>query len=195
MKRPGPDFRLMGIVNVTPDSFSDGGRYLDPQRAIEHALALDRDGAAILDIGGESTRPGAEPVSMQEELRRVLPVLEALASQTSGVQLSIDTAKAQVARAALDLGFHVSFSGILTFKKAEDLRAVAAFVPLDRCLIETDSPYLAPVPLRGKKCEPANVVHTARRVAELRGIPVEEVAMATLANTERRFGKRFARGE
>jgi dihydropteroate synthase len=104
MKRPGPDFRLMGIVNVTPDSFSDGGRYLDPQRAIEHALALDRDGAAILDIGGESTRPGAEPVSMQEELRRVLPVLEALASQTSGVQLSIDTAKAQVARAALDAG-------------------------------------------------------------------------------------------
>jgi dihydropteroate synthase len=99
-----PDFRVMGIVNVTPDSFSDGGRYLDPQQAIEHALELQREGAVILDIGGESTRPGAEPVSLDEELRRVVPVLEALAGRASAVQLSIDTAKAAVARAALDAG-------------------------------------------------------------------------------------------
>jgi dihydropteroate synthase len=104
MSGPGPDFRLMGIVNVTPDSFSDGGRYLDPQTAIEHALELEREGAAILDIGGESTRPGAEPVSLAEELRRVVPVLEALAAQRGGAQLSIDTAKAPVAAAALDAG-------------------------------------------------------------------------------------------
>jgi dihydropteroate synthase len=134
MKRPGPDFRLMGIVNVTPDSFSDGGRYLDPQRAIEHALALDRDGAAILDIGGESTRPGAEPVSMQEELRRVLPVLEALASQTSGVQLSIDTAKARVARAALDAGATL-VNDVTALRHDPEMAEVVAGSGADCCLM------------------------------------------------------------
>ena len=97
----------------------------------------------------------------------------------------------EVAQAALDLGFHISFSGILTFKNAEDLREVARLVPLDRCLIETDSPYLAPVPLRGKPCEPAYVVHTARRVAELRGIPFEALCEATTENAERRFRRPF----
>ncbi len=93
----------MGIVNVTPDSFSDGGRFADPGRAVEHALAMVTDGADILDIGGESTRPGAEPVGEAEELRRVLPVIRALRSQ-SQVLISIDTMKASVARAALDAG-------------------------------------------------------------------------------------------
>ena len=93
----------MGIVNVTPDSFSDGGRFNDPGRAVEHAFALLAEGADILDIGGESTRPGAEPVSEAEELHRVLPVIRAVRSQTKAL-ISIDTMKASVARAALDAG-------------------------------------------------------------------------------------------
>jgi len=92
-----------------------------------------------------------------------------------------------VARAALDLGFCISFSGILTFKTAQALRDVASFVPLDRCLIETDSPYLAPVPYRGKTNSPAYVPLVAQQIAVLKGIPVEEVARATSANFERLF--------
>ncbi len=93
----------------------------------------------------------------------------------------------QVAREALDLGFHISFSGILTFKTAIDLQEVARFVPLDRCLIETDSPYLAPVPFRGKTNTPALVPYVARKLAELKAIDVESVAEATTANFERLF--------
>lgn len=92
-----------------------------------------------------------------------------------------------VARAALDLGFHISFSGILTFKNAEALRQVAAMVPLDRCLIETDSPYLAPVPFRGKTNRPGLVPYVARQIAELRGLTVEQVAEATSRNFEDLF--------
>jgi dihydropteroate synthase len=98
------EFTLMGVVNVTPDSFSDGGLYLDPHKAIEHGLALEGQGAAILDIGGESTRPGAEPVPPDEERRRVLPVIEGLLSAGAGARISIDTSKAAVAAAALDAG-------------------------------------------------------------------------------------------
>jgi TatD DNase family protein len=94
---------------------------------------------------------------------------------------------------ALDLGFDVSFSGIVTFKNARDVHDVATWAPLDRIHVETDSPYLAPVPMRGKRCEPAYVVHTARRVAELRAMPLEALAAATLGNTERRFAKLFSR--
>lgn len=94
--------RLMGVVNVTPDSFSDGGLYLDPERAVAHGRRLANDGADILDIGAESTRPGAEGVSPEEELRRSLPVVEGL---TDGeVPVSIDTSKLAVAEAALDAG-------------------------------------------------------------------------------------------
>lgn len=94
---------VMGIVNVTPDSFSDGGKYLSAERAVEHGLSLVRDGAGILDIGGESTRPQAPPVSADEECRRVLPVIRELAKR-AGVPLSVDTTKAAVAQAALDAG-------------------------------------------------------------------------------------------
>jgi dihydropteroate synthase len=93
----------MGIVNVTPDSFSDGGLYAEPAAAIEHGLRLVAEGADILDIGGESSRPGAEPVSLEEELRRVLPVVTALARQVT-VPLSIDTMKALVAQRCLEAG-------------------------------------------------------------------------------------------
>ena len=94
----------MGVVNVTPDSFSDGGEFLDAGAAIAHARRLVEEGAGILDIGGESTRPGAEPVPGQEELRRVLPVLEGIAAAEVGAQVSIDTSKASVARAAIGAG-------------------------------------------------------------------------------------------
>lgn len=94
---------VMGILNVTPDSFSDGGRFLDTGRAVQHALELVEQGVDIVDIGGESTRPGADPVDEAEELRRVLPVIRALRSQTP-VLISIDTMKAAVARAAYDVG-------------------------------------------------------------------------------------------
>jgi TatD DNase family protein len=97
------------------------------------------------------------------------------------------TETAEVARAALDLGFYISFSGILTFKTAQHLRDVAAFVPADRLLIETDSPYLAPVPFRGKTNNPSYVPHVARQLAEVRGITVEETATLTTRNFERLF--------
>lgn len=97
---------VMGIVNVTPDSFSDGGRYFDVDRAAEHAIDLVRQGADILDVGGESTRPGANPVELGEELDRVLPVIERLAGRVE-VPISIDTAKAEVARRAIAAGAHI----------------------------------------------------------------------------------------
>lgn len=97
------------------------------------------------------------------------------------------TETAAVARAALDMGFFISFSGILTFKTAQDLREVARFVPLDRCLIETDSPYLAPVPFRGKINSPAHVPYVAAQIAAVKGIAVQDVARATTDNFERLF--------
>jgi dihydropteroate synthase len=100
-------FTVMGVVNVTPDSFSDGGRYLDPDAAVAHGLKLARDGAAVIDVGGESTRPGANPVPPDEELRRVVPVIEGLAAAAPGLTISIDTTKRAVARAALDAGAHI----------------------------------------------------------------------------------------
>jgi dihydropteroate synthase len=96
---------LMGIVNVTPDSFSDGGAYFDAERAIKHGVNLIAEGADILDIGGESTRPGAEPVALEEEKRRVLPVIEGL--REAGVPLSCDTSQPELMAAALDAGARI----------------------------------------------------------------------------------------
>jgi dihydropteroate synthase len=93
----------MGVLNVTPDSFSDGGHFLDPGRAVEEALRFEREGAHFIDVGGESSRPGAKPVSAREEIRRILPVLKRLAKQVR-VLVSVDTWKAEVAQAALDEG-------------------------------------------------------------------------------------------
>jgi dihydropteroate synthase len=93
----------MGIVNVTPDSFSDGGRFLDPGRAVEHGLELAAAGAAVLDVGGESTRPGSQPTPADEQRRRVVPVIRRLAAE-AGVPVSVDTADASVAAAALEAG-------------------------------------------------------------------------------------------
>src|SRR5579883_1095509 len=103
---PGRPPLVLGIVNVTPDSFSDGGRYIDPGAAAEHGLRLVDEGADLLDVGGESSRPGAEPVPEAEELRRVVPVVEALAAKVN-VPISVDTYKSAVARAALAAGARV----------------------------------------------------------------------------------------
>jgi dihydropteroate synthase len=97
---------VMGVLNVTPDSFSDGGAYLDSQAAIARALELERDGADLLDIGGESTRPGAAPATAQEELRRIVPVLEVLRGKLR-IPISVDTQKAEVAEAALAAGAEI----------------------------------------------------------------------------------------
>jgi dihydropteroate synthase len=102
----GPASVIMGILNVTPDSFSDGGRFADPARALDRALQLVQEGAAIVDIGGESTRPGATPVDARTEMDRVLPVIAALAGR-SDVAISIDTWRAQTARAAIVAGAHI----------------------------------------------------------------------------------------
>jgi dihydropteroate synthase len=132
--RPPPaPFTLMGIVNVTPDSFSDGGRYLDGEKAIAHGLELAAEGAAILDIGGESTRPGAAPVSEQEELRRVVPVLEGLRGSTPA-QLSIDTSKAAVARAALAAGATL-VNDVTALRGDGEMAGVVAQSGADCCLM------------------------------------------------------------
>lgn len=94
---------VMGVLNVTPDSFSDGGRFYDPVRAVQHGLKLARDGADIIDVGGESTRPGSEGIPVQEELRRVIPVIQALAHEVK-VPISVDTYKSEVAARALEAG-------------------------------------------------------------------------------------------
>ncbi|HET6576316.1 MAG TPA: dihydropteroate synthase [Fimbriiglobus sp.] len=99
----GPRPLVMGIVNVTPDSFSDGGRFFDPSAAVEHGLRLVEEGADLLDVGGESTRPGSASVPLDEELRRVVPVVRTLAAKVA-LPISVDTSKAEVARQCLDAG-------------------------------------------------------------------------------------------
>jgi TatD DNase family protein len=131
---------------------------------IIHTRASSHDTVAILEEEGEDGSAGS-----------------------AGGVFHCFTETAAVARAALDLGFMISFSGILTFKSAADLREVAKFVPDDRLLIETDSPYLAPVPYRGKTNNPSYVPYVAAQLAELRGVPVEQVAAVTSANFERLF--------
>src|SRR5262245_1417741 len=102
---PGQPPLVMGIVNVTPDSFSDGGRFLDPSAAVEHGLELVRQGADLLDVGGESSRPGSQPIPLEAELARVLPVVPGLVAATD-VPISIDTTKREVADKALRAGAH-----------------------------------------------------------------------------------------
>jgi dihydropteroate synthase len=114
--------KLMGVVNVTPDSFSDGGKYLDADAAVRHGEELVRDGAVILDIGGESTRPGAEEVDEAEELRRVEPVVRALAG---GATVSIDTSKAAVAEAALDAGASM-VNDVTAFRRDPEMAGLCA---------------------------------------------------------------------
>ena len=121
----------MGVVNVTPDSFSDGGRYLDARAAIDHGEQLAAEGAAILDVGGESTRPGADPVPAEEELRRVLPVVAGLSGTA---RVSIDTSKAAVAAAALDAGADY-VNDVTAFRGDPELAALVADRGVDCCVM------------------------------------------------------------
>ncbi|MCB2185690.1 MAG: dihydropteroate synthase [Deltaproteobacteria bacterium] len=114
----------MGVVNVTPDSFSDGGLFLSTQAAVEQGVRLWEEGAHLLDVGGESTRPGSDSVPVEEEIRRVVPVIQALAAQTSAV-ISIDTMKAPVARAALEAGAAV-INDVAALRFDPDMAALAA---------------------------------------------------------------------
>jgi dihydropteroate synthase len=124
----------MGVVNVTPDSFSDGGRFLDAGAAIAQGRALVVEGADILDVGGESTRPGAEPVAAGEELRRVVPVVEGLAAAGLDVQISVDTCKSVVARAALDGGASL-VNDITAFRADPEMAGLVAQSGADCCLM------------------------------------------------------------
>jgi dihydropteroate synthase len=116
-------FTIMGVVNVTPDSFSDGGLYLDADAAVDHGLRLAAEGAGILDVGGESTRPSADPVSAAEEAGRVVPVVERLAA--AGTRVSIDTTKVEVAGAALDAGATI-VNDVSAFRFAPELAGLVA---------------------------------------------------------------------
>jgi dihydropteroate synthase len=125
----------MGILNVTPDSFSDGGRFLDAEVAVAHGLKLVAEGADIVDVGGESTRPGAEPVSVEEELRRVRPVIEGLSAAASGdAQISIDTSKAAVARAALGAGASL-VNDVSAFRADPEMAGLVADSGAECCLM------------------------------------------------------------
>lgn len=127
-------YRLMGVVNVTPDSFSDGGLYLDSDAAIAHGLELVGQGADILDIGGESTRPGAEPVSADEEIARVGPVVEGLTGRIGEVQISIDTSKLIVAEVALRAGASL-VNDVTAFRGEPQLAGLVADSGADCCLM------------------------------------------------------------
>jgi len=124
----------MGILNVTPDSFSDGGLYLDPRAAVEHGLELEHEGADILDLGGESTRPGAAPVPESEELRRVLPVIRGLLDAGSAGQISIDTSKRAVAQAALEAGATL-VNDVTALRGDPEMAAVVAAAEAECCLM------------------------------------------------------------
>jgi dihydropteroate synthase len=127
----------MGVVNVTPDSFSDGGLFLDAEAAVEHGRRLAGEGAEILDVGGESTRPGAEPVPAAEELGRILPVIEGIAAAQTGAQLSIDTTKASVARAALDAGASL-VNDVSALRADPEMAGLIADSGADCCLMHME---------------------------------------------------------
>jgi dihydropteroate synthase len=128
-----PPFTVMGVVNVTPDSFSDGGRFLAPEAAVAQGLRLEAEGAQILDIGGESTRPGAQPVTAEEEMYRVLPVIQGLIDSGVTARISVDTSKAVVARAAIEVG--ATMVNDVTALGDPDMAAVVADSGTDCCLM------------------------------------------------------------
>jgi dihydropteroate synthase len=134
MRAERPDFQVMGIVNVTPDSFSDGGLFLEPEAAVAHGVELVREGATILDVGGESTRPGALPVPADQELRRVLPVIEGLLSAGVPGQISIDTSKVSVAERAIAAGATI-VNDVTAFRGDASMAALVAGAGVDCCLM------------------------------------------------------------
>ena len=145
--------------------------------------------ARLIALAREVKKPIV--IHTREAAADTLALLESEGARDVGGVIHCFSEDRAFAERALALGFDLSFSGIVTFKGATSVHDVAAWAPLDRILVETDSPYLAPVPLRGKPCEPSYVVHTAKRVAELRGMSLDALADATTTNAERRFGRRF----
>jgi dihydropteroate synthase len=127
-------YRIMGVLNVTPDSFSDGGAFLDRDAAVRHGLRLAHEGADLLDVGGESTRPGADPVSERDELARVIPVIEGLRAGGATARISIDTAKAAVADAALAAGADY-VNDVTALRGDPDMAALVAERGVDVCLM------------------------------------------------------------
>ena len=155
---------LMGVVNVTPDSFSDGGLFFDPQRAVVHALGLIEEGADLIDVGGESTRPGAQPIDAAEELRRVLPVLHAL--RDAPVPVAVDTTKPQVMRAAIAEGASV-INDVNALRSPGALQTVAASLA-GVCLVH----------MRGEPRTMQAAPHYKNVVAEVRGFLLERLDAA-----------------
>ncbi len=173
----GPRPLVMGIVNITPDSFSDGGKWFNPLIAIAHAMKLVEQGADILDIGGESTRPGAEPVPLEEELRRVVPVVAEIAQRTR-VPISIDTMKAEIARACLEAGAAIinDVSGLrdpAMIAVAKELRAgvVVMHMPGDPTTMQDHAEYADVV------SEVTSYLQERLRVLGGCGIPPEAVCL------------------
>ena len=154
---------VLGVLNVTPDSFSDGGRFLSPEDAIAQGLVLVEEGADVVDVGGESTRPGASPVPLDEELRRVVPVLEGLA----GVPLSIDTSKAEVARRALALGAEL----------VNDVTALRADPEMAGVVAEADA-YVCLMHMRGKPRTMQAATHYDDVVSEVFAFLEERMSFA-----------------
>lgn len=176
---PARHFDVMGIVNVTPDSFSDAGRFFDATAAVRHALTLEAEGATILDVGGESTRPGADPVEADEESRRVVPVIEALVAAGVRAQISVDTMKVEVADRALAAGATL-VNDVTALRAAPELAEVTAAAGAWLCLMHMASPPNQPA-------EPpryADVVAEVKRFLEERmafavahGVPEERIIL------------------
>ncbi len=170
--------RIVGIGETGLDYYYDHSDRNRQQRSFRAHIAAARETALPLIVHTRDAEEDTMAILREEMGKGVFPgVIHCL------------TASAQFAQDAIDIGFFISISGIVTFKSARDLQATAAKLPLDRLLVETDSPFLAPVPHRGRSCEPAFVAATARFLADLRGEPIETLAQATSANFHRLFTK------
>jgi dihydropteroate synthase len=177
--RQAGDFRVMGIVNVTPDSFSDAGRFFDPAAAVEHGLALQAEGATILDVGGESTRPGADPVEADEESRRVVPVIEALVAAGVSAQISVDTMKAEVAQRALAAGATL-VNDVTALRAAPELAELTAAAGAELCLMHMQSPpNQPPAPRRYDDivAEVKSFLEERMAFAVAHGVPEERIIL------------------
>lgn len=178
-RQTGRDFVVMGIVNVTPDSFSDAGRYFDPSAAVEHGLALEAEGAAILDVGGESTRPGADSVEGDEEARRVVPVIEALIAAGVRAQISVDTMKAEVAERALAAGATI-VNDVTALRASPQLAELTAAAGAQLCLMHMQNPpNQPPAPPRYDDvvAEVKSFLEERMAFAVAHGVPEEKIIL------------------